>query len=257
MSYPSPYQPPPQQSYPNFNFYQPDLLAPARKASMLMFLVGGLTLLSSLCCAGVGSALPRLMAERPEAFEEIQRIPNMTPELAQVFMFVLGGLAFVLGVAFLVLGAFVRRGGKGAITTAIVLSILLALLTMLQAIQPLMQIGSLKGPQLLATACFIIVPLVLLLVLIAWLFQAFRAADQIAAQRYAMQYYQYAQQQQAYAPQQGQYGYPPPAGTPPPPPAPPQQHYPPPTPPPWSAPPPPPPPPSSFGDDDNAPPPRA
>src|SRR4051812_43124410 len=121
MSYPSPYQPPQQQPYPNFDYYRPDLLAPARRASLLMFLVGGLTFVSSLCCAGVGSALPRLINERPEAFEELQRLPNMTPQIAQVLMFVLGGIAFLLGLAFIVLGVFVRRGGKGAIITSIVL----------------------------------------------------------------------------------------------------------------------------------------
>jgi len=61
MSYQSPYQPP-QTNYPNFDYYQPDALAPARRAGLLMYVMGALLILSSLCCGGVGAMLPQVIA---------------------------------------------------------------------------------------------------------------------------------------------------------------------------------------------------
>jgi hypothetical protein len=70
--------------------------------------------------------------------------------------------------------------------------------------------------------CVLAIPIALLLALIALLFGSIKAADQVAQQRYALQYWHYAQQQ-TYAQQQGGYAYPqqPPANQSPPTPPPP------------------------------------
>lgn len=240
MSYPSPYQPPTPQPYPTFDYYQPDLLAPARRASVLMFVLGGLAVASALCCAGVGAMLPRMMGENPAAFAEFRRLPNVTPETMQAVLVVMSAVVLLVGVAYLVLGAFVRAGRRGAIITSIVLSILAILLLGLNVATGLMQ--SFSRPQTAVGVVLLAVPLALLLLLVRWLLRAARAPDAALTQQYAAQYWQY-QQQQAYAQQYG-YGQPPPPpgtyGYPRPQPPPPQAPqpgagiYPPSVPPPWS-----------------------
>ena len=125
MTYQSPYQPP--TGYSNFDYYQPDLLAPARRASLLMFILGGLALLSSLCCVGVGTMVPQLM-QQPEFAQRMQSIPNASPEMLRMAFIAMGSISILFAIAMIVLGVFVRRGGKGAIVTALVLNVIAVLL---------------------------------------------------------------------------------------------------------------------------------
>ncbi len=218
---------------PNFDYYKPATQnTPARGASILMYVLGAIILLSGFCCAGMGVMIPQLM-KQPEFARTIGSIPNATPEIMQIGLLIVGVLAAVAGIAFLVLGFFVGRGSRAAIIISIVLSILcgfLLLLNLLQAFVP-------REPanQRILGACFIVVPLVLMGFLIRALFRALKSPPRGAVPPdYANQYWQYYQQQQNQP--SGPYA----------PPAPPPQMFPP---------PPPPPPPSPQQGDDHGPPP--
>src|SRR5438067_9302461 len=105
---------PPYPPYPNhFQYYQPteDPLGPARRAGMLMFFVGGLTLVAGFCCIGFGSALPHLLQQQPELAQQMNAMGNFPPGLIQTAMIVLGVISLVVGIAMLVLGRFIRNGG--------------------------------------------------------------------------------------------------------------------------------------------------
>ena len=207
MSYPSPYQPPTPQ-YSQYNYYQPDVLGPARRASVLMFVTGGLLIASSLCCGVFAAMLPQLM-QQPEFSAQMRTVPGVTQEQMQLGAMIGGGLAVVGGLVVIVLGVFVRRGSKGAAITSMVLAVL-ALLYLVGTTITSMAMGriSLSGANALGV-CFLVLPMALLALLIVWLIGAMRSADHVTAARYAQQYWQYAQQQQAYGQQQYPYPYPP------------------------------------------------
>jgi hypothetical protein len=212
---------------PTFDYYQPaGGSSHARRASVMMYVIGALVLLSGFCCLGMGAMVPKL-AQRPDFARTIHSIPNMTPALFQAGMLVMGVIAAIIGIAYIVLGIFVGKASGPAIITAIVLSILCELLLLLYAAAVFTKQGS---P---AAICFLVVPLVLIGVLLSWLFQAQKSPRRgNMPADYANQYWQYYQQQQ----NQGMGPYVPPA--------PPPQMFPPPQPPPPQNPPVPPPPPA-------------
>ena len=215
--YPSPYTPPPVP--PNygydFNYYQPpDVLGPARRASVIMFVVGGLLALGGLCCGAVGAVVPldQVMSQNPA----LAGRPGVTPELMKVAVIVMGVLALLFGVALLVLGYFVRGGGMGAVVTSIVLVGIAVLLGGLMVVSALFELGSTGGgPQLFAGMCIYILPLALLVALLVQLIAAARMAPRVALAKGQQQQllWQYQQQQQMY---QAGYTAPPPPQPPPP-----------------------------------------
>ncbi len=216
--YPSPYNPPPtppEYGY-DFNYYQPqrDVLAPARRASTLLFVLGGLIVLPSLCCAGMGMALPAMMADQPAAFGDLTA-SHMTPQFLQRALVIAGGIGVFAGVAMIVLGRFVRRGGMGAAVTAIVLAALVVLYLLLNGVGLLVMSGRVPPAQVVLGVGITVIGLALFGLLIVWLVQAAMAASSVATMQsqYQQQYWEYQQQQQMY--QSGQVAPPPPAPMPP------------------------------------------
>jgi hypothetical protein len=256
--YPSPYTPPGPHApggY-NFDYYQPaagsDPLGPARRASSLMYGLGGFIAAGGLCCAGVGAMLPQMLAQQPELLDEIAAsAPGITPEFFQWIFVGLGALGLVVGIAMLVLAYFVRGGGLAPIVTAIVLTVLMTLYLLLNLVLTLVGLagggaaGAGGAGQAMLGLCFVIVPLGLFGLLLTWLIQAARSAGQVRAQREQQQaqFWQYQQQQHAYGQGYGAGGYAPPGGA-----------YGVPPPPPPGAPPVPPPPPYRGDDDRSRPP---
>src|SRR5688572_14332897 len=196
-----PYTPPTQYAA-GYDYYQTDPLAPARRAGMLMYLIGGIVLLSGFCCIGMGQALPRLIAQQPEAFVGLEQIPEATPEFMQRSLYIFSGVVFAGGIGLILLGRFVRAGSKGAIITSIVISILAVLLLVIWLIATTPTLISPPGLHTFVGLCLLILPTALFILLLVLLFSAMRGVDRAMAATYAMQYWQYAQQQ-AYT--QGQY----------------------------------------------------
>jgi len=199
--YPPPYsQPPVQPNYGyDFSYYQSqdDLLAPARRAGVMMFVIGGLLALGGLCCGGLGAFAPieEVMAQNPI----LNSTPGMTVEILKMGIIVMGVLALLFGMAMLVLGYFVRGGGIIPVVIAIVLVALATLFNLVNLASTAMQLRG-GGPEMLGGMCVNIIPLVLLLVLLAMLIQAAKAAPRVAMMKsqYQQQLWQYQQQQQMY-----------------------------------------------------------
>ncbi len=203
--YPSPYSPPPVP--PNygydFNYYQPqrDVLAPSRRAGMLLYVVGGLILLPSLCCGAMGLALPAIMAQEPALFSEVSA-SGMSPEGLQTTLMIGGGVMLLLGVVMIILGRFVRRGSMGAAVTGSVLAVLVFLYLVLNGLGILVMSGKLPPAQMVLGLAMTVLGLVIFGMLFVWLIQAAMAAPRIAMMQsqYQQQYWQYQQQQQMYQP---------------------------------------------------------
>ncbi len=229
--YHSPYSSPAQHQTPqqpnygyDFSYYQPgdNPLAPARRAGVMMFIVGGLLAIGGLCCGAMGALAPldEIIGQHPI----LNSTPGMTVELLQIGIIVLGVLGLLFGVVLLVLGYFVRGGGMVPIVISGVVIGLAVLFNVLNIISTAVQ---LRGAEMIAGLCMNVIPLVLMVVLLITLVQAAKAAPRVTMMKsqYQQQLWQYQQQQQMYqagylAPppqQQAEYGQP--ASPPPPPPA--------------------------------------
>jgi hypothetical protein len=209
--------PPPQHLPPS-----PDeLLASARRAGVMMIVLGVLSVACGLCLAFMGGMMdsPEMLQspqyqQLQQQFQQIERETGLT---LQRFFVVMGIVPLAIGAILGALGFFVRGGGKVAVMGSIVLvSILLVglALVILGGIIQALTIGG--GPEFMIGICVYIIPLGLLLLLLVWLIQAARASSRVelARQQYQMQMWQYEQYQQAYLQQnlQQQGTVPPPTG---------------------------------------------
>lgn len=242
--YPPPYSPmqPPYGGYPAPPPPSPDeLLAPARRAGVMMIVVG---VLFVLCGLGMGVfswviKQPGVMSspEFAQAQEHFRQAEAQSGMAIETMLLIMGVVPLATGALFGGLGFFVRGGGFGAVVTGIVASSGVLLLLGLMILGTLL--GAAANPSSAAGVCVYVVPFGLVLLLLVWLIQAARAASRVAAarQQYQAQAWQYQQYQQAYlqqSPPQQQpgmgYHYPPPPAppaAPPPAPPPPEQKDPP------------------------------
>jgi hypothetical protein len=221
--YPSPYSPPPY--YPQYAGYyaQRDLLAPARRASWLMFALAAMLCFCGVCMGGISRVnLNDLPPESRMEFDRIESQLKNTGLSLKTMLIITGAMAFVPGIAMAVLAIFVRRGGIVSLVLSLALDCVLIL-----GVAFIMLSSLAAGPQAMAGICVWAFPMAGFILLMVWLIQAMRAGPQITSQQsqYAAYYQQYQQAQQAYlqtygyaappAPQQQQQQ---------PPPAPPQQN---------------------------------
>jgi hypothetical protein len=158
-----------------------------------------------------------------------ERFPQANEQVMQTAMYVMTGGIFFAAIIVFVLAVFVRGGSKAAIIISLVLASLVELFLGLQIAIGVFQATQMHSQDAAVGSCIFVVIFALFALMILFLIQAMRASDQVRAQQYAMQYWQYAQQQ-AYQQQQGGYAYP--HQYQPPPPAPPPTDQPPPPPPP-------------------------
>jgi hypothetical protein len=187
-----------------------ELLAPARRAAVLMFVLGGLILLLGVC--GVASLLvPQSPEDTRRAQEMISSLGLPTTSLSPEAMRTAGVVEVVLivgvGVVLVALGIAVRRGSRGAMIGSIVLSALLLGGSVLTALAT--GVMAIAAPPIAACACGSLLPAALLVVLVVWLVQGLRAGGRwkLAQAQYLAQYWQY-QQVQAQAQAAGAaYGY--------------------------------------------------
>lgn len=201
--YPSPYQP----QYPlNFDYFQPgtpDLLAPARRAAIMLFIVGGLSLL----CGGGFVVLPFALPMSQLIAQAPMRLPEPPPGVSledalKLTYLILGIGGLFVGAAILLLGFFVRKGRGWACITGIVICLLLMAFLALNIVVTLFQTGG-NPAMLIGGLCVGSVPGTLLTLTMIWLIQAARVAPRLREleQQYQMQWWQYQQQQAAYGAQ--------------------------------------------------------
>lgn len=215
--YPNPYQPP----SPGFDQYRPagaDPLAPARRASIMLFVLGGLGL---ACGLGLGTMV--WMAPTDVLVKQLQATmnpgqlsqlpPGWTIEtFAHVAYTAAAILIVVGGIVMLLVGFFARRGGRGASVAGIVICALVILWLAVNLVGSLVQTLRAPGAQAAGAVVFGVVCIAAFALTLAWLVQAARAAPMVAwnRQRMQAQYGHYEQQYAAYqqpAPPPPGYGY--------------------------------------------------
>jgi hypothetical protein len=203
-------------------YYQPpiDPLGPAKRASLLMFIMGPLIFLAGACLVSVPSML-RVMPPNPQLTQTMQQLDEELHGDVDAKLMIGGVFSAVVGVAMLILAFFVRRGGRTACILGAVLAGLLGVWSVMNLLGGLLM-GNVGG------VCMSALMIASFGLMIAWLIQAIRASGRVtlAQQQYAAQYWQYQQTMQAYAnagygygvPPQGQVPVAPAAFQPPPPP---------------------------------------
>jgi hypothetical protein len=209
--------PPPPYGYGYDPYAQPpgDPLAPAKRAGLMMFLLGGLLLLCGVCVGTFAMTVPMEQFIKESGVVLPQTPPGVSvEELMQLGYVTIGVGSLIAGGLLVLLGIFVRKGGTGAAVTSIILVSLLLLVCGIFLLASLVQMGRQPGSS--AGVCVMMIPAALLLVTLITLVQAAKAGPQLAAmqQQRQFQMWQYQQQQQAY--QQGGYAMPQPPPTAPP-----------------------------------------
>ncbi len=199
---PIPYQSPGTQ----FNPLE-DLLAPAKRAGILMIIVGSLGILCGGCASVVGVM-----------FDQIMQNPQMPAQQRQVILqaqaqagvnigaVVIGmGVAIIIGsLVYLVMGIIVRRGRGFGVYGSMVLSIVCAILLAFGLLGTLLQLSQMQIADVAINLIILTTAMVSQAVIVAWLVQAARNIRRIREMQDYQNYYMYAQQQAAY--QQNPYG---------------------------------------------------
>lgn len=180
MSQP-PYPTPPQPyAYPPAHYYGIDpaaqLLAPARRAGILLFLVGAGALVFGGCFGVMAVALlsPEF-ASNPDMQKALADTGVDMPTM-RIVLFVMAGLIAGFAVVAGVLGFFVRRGTVGPLVTALIVSGLATALMLLWLI------GGLASGQI-AALCVLALPAAVLIFLDITLIQALTRSGDVARSR--------------------------------------------------------------------------
>ena len=195
-----------QQPQFNYNAHAAyhDPLAPARRASVLLFILGFAMMALSVCNMVRISTISQAQLEAQMKLIQPDQALPFSFQTLRIVTLVIEGVIVLVGLILLALGVPVRSGNPTATTVAMILTGLILLLMLFGLLISL--VGLVISPLLGGTMlCTIIIPLVLFGLLFFWLIQAMRAARaaKTATQQYAAQYWQYYQQQQ----QQPAYGY--------------------------------------------------
>jgi hypothetical protein len=210
---PPPYQPPPPGPL-GYAPQQPgfaDSLAPARRAAIMCWVLGGLGLLCGLCLNGVAFLAPldTLADEfrRSVPPEQLKALGNIDlTQALKIGYALIGIVTLLISIVLLILGGFIRRGGRGSIITGLVIYIALALACALVVLVGLIQAVTVSPTALAAVVIWLVIGAAVA-VTIHWLVQALRAGG-AAAQQLQAYYWQLQQQQQAMQQPYGQgYGY--------------------------------------------------
>jgi len=186
------------------------------RAGMMLIITGSVMALCGLACGAMGlMPLEQMMAEAPM---DPQLQAMMTPQMMKLFLFIIGGASLLYAVLAIVLGIMVRKHGKAATITAIVVTSLVLAYLLINILGGLLQMGKLGGQALLGE-CAVVPAFIVGLWQLIWLIQALRSSGPLAAMQsqMQMQYWQMMQmQQQQYQQQMMQQPAPPQAQAPPP-----------------------------------------
>jgi hypothetical protein len=192
--YPFPYTPP--NVSPSYGA-PANLLGPAKRASIMMFILGPLL----MACGGCVLSLPALIKVLPpensrQMMEQMQN--SHIPEAMFIPVVIVSGILLLLpGLTLTILGFFVRKGGAIPAVISMVLVGLILLYNVGSLVMALLHVTDANGA---SSACVDVIAVGIFGTLFLWLLQAARASSSIklAQQQYHAQYWQYQQNMQAY-----------------------------------------------------------
>jgi hypothetical protein len=210
-----PYTPPPvpYQSYP---MMATDPRRPFKRASLLMFILGGLMLLMAGCTALVARTPTDQFP--PEMQAEFSKLLEPTGYDLKTYLLAVAAYFGVPALLLIGTGVGVRFGKRGWIVGALILTGLLLTLLVLSVVGAFAMGHTSRA---IGNACALAVPIGLFVLLFVWLLEGYRAAGRAAPTAY----FQQAQPSPMHVPPPPQAGYgygQPPVSNPAPPSQPPQ-----------------------------------
>lgn len=195
--YPIPYSTP-QYAPTNAPFAY--LLGPAKRAGLLLIILGSLIIVYAACN---GASTAMMSTEDVQKFQQTfaggETTPMFSASATKTAGVIFSSIALLVGFALLTSGIFVRKGGSTATIFALALNSLLLLVAGLFLLMSI--VAALASPVFLIATCIVLVAVSLLGLSEFWLIQALKVPAQIAAaqQQYQMQLWHYQQQAQQYA----------------------------------------------------------
>lgn len=181
--FPPPHQPP--QGPLGFDLYRPpgNPHEAAHRAGILMFVLAGLLMLCGIGIFAVcqkidwNTAMDQSEAVYGPEFAAQLKAQGQSPQMMERGVEFWGVVGLVLGIAFVILGTFVMRASVGAIVCSIIVTSLIALVSLCPAgVAAFMVIRA--GPPALVAVVITLLPLVLCLVLLFLLAKAAKGAIQ-------------------------------------------------------------------------------
>lgn len=177
-----------------------DALAPARRASVMMIVIGTLSLLMG-GCMGITAALLPQMQSMPELNTQLSQLESQSGVSITALLIVAASLFAAVAIVQIVLGFIVRRGSMVPAVISIVFTSLILIYCGINAIAALALQGQFGG------ACMSFAAAALFVVQLVMLFQVCRNAGQARSMQFMspamMPWPGYAGPQQGY----GQMGY--------------------------------------------------
>ncbi len=172
------------------------LLAPARRASIVMLVLGAITLACGACTAFVGTNLNRMPLQTQAKLSQLEAQFNGTISFQSIFIGGGIGCGLLPGVLLIILGILCRRGGIGVLIPALLLAIFSSLewgYMVISSIIAIPQSGGAIGVFAATGLC-----LALAILMLVWIIQALRNSGKlaIARQQQAEQILYYQQMQQ-------------------------------------------------------------
>lgn len=172
------------------------LLAPAKRASIFLFIMAGLMIPCGLFI-GLASLMDFSQFASDPNFQQVEKqFATIGWTLSGLFK-AMAVVILIPGVLFLFLGVMVRRGGMGSIVSSIILCCLMALFAALAIFGGVVQ-ASQGGAQALLGIVIWLALLISLIATLVFLFQA--AKNSSAVNNFRMGYHTHPQQNQQYPP---------------------------------------------------------
>jgi hypothetical protein len=177
---------------PTFDYARPSqppdaahpLLAPARRAAILMFVLGGLTAAFGLCFGAVGWVIPANMLVGasgldPSQLDKIESSGMPVSSFLHLVFTCAGVMALVVGVLLLVLGVKVRRGRRGATVGAMVVCGLVTLYLLVNFAMVSGRFISQPDAGFVVNVALAVIVIAAFGLLLTWLYQALQASSKI------------------------------------------------------------------------------
>lgn len=197
----------PQYGFMPYYLTPPEaLLGPAKRASIMLFILGALFLLGGTCIGTLVSLVDQeTMAKLVDDLRRMnpQQSSLITPTFVRTVYGVFAAVIGLIGIVAIILGVVTRSGRMAAAIVSLVLVVLPGLVLGLMLLFSV--IAGAANPEALLGSLFLLVPLALIALTIIFLIGAIRAAPQIELarrqmqamhQHQQMQYQAYVQQQQ-------------------------------------------------------------